>query len=176
LTVSVSDALPGQPTVGSSVYRPLGGDGFTAPLAQYSVLQQLTGDATGARSNVTLGLDDRWMSIVSLLEIHLTGGGSVREGIMEVRADRPSSGVHRARGFGQMIFLSTLSSEGLLSWNPPIVLDALSIFYTTVNVDTAIMNCRAQIYCFQKRALEEVPLNVILASLPSTQYINSNTG
>jgi len=121
-------------------------------------------------------MDTRWVNIVSLMELHLTGASTVREGILHVIGDRPTGARHRVRAFGQMLFLSTLGNQQLLAWQPPLLLDAEEIIFQNPNVDTAIANCSTNIYCFQKRVLEKVPLNIILASLPSVQYLNVNTG
>jgi len=176
MAVAVSDTLPAQPANGSSVYRPLGGDGWTAPHAEYSVLTQLTGDATAGASIASLVLDTRFMNIVAVMELLLTGAASVRECELEVISDRPTGARHRVRAQGAMVFISTLGADNLFSWNPPLVVDAEELSWTCLNVDTAVSNCRCRIYCFQKRALEEVPLNVLLASLPSVQFVNSTVG
>ncbi len=176
MAVSVIDTLPAQPTAGTSTYRPLGGDGWSAPHAMYMVLQQLTGDATGGNSTTSLFLDDRFMNVVSLIEIHVTGAGSVREAELQLRSARPSASLFRVRAFGQMLFLSSIGNQQLMTWNPPLLPGAESVVTVTINVDTAVVNIRAIVYCFQKRALEKVPLNILLAALPSTQFVNVNVG
>ncbi len=174
MAVSVEDSLPAQPTIGSSVYRPLGGDGWSAPQALYSTLQQLTGDAGGGNNTITLNLDTRWMNIVVLVEQLLTGFSSAREGELQVVADRPVGARHRVRMQGLQIFVDTISDQGLLSWNPPLLVDAETVISITQNITGDIHNAQCIIYCFQKRALEEVPLNILLASLPSVQFANVN--
>lgn len=174
MAVTVTDSLPTQPTAGSSVYRPLGGDGWTAPHAQYSVLQQLAGDASGTTNSIALNLDLRFMNIVSLMEILYTGATAAIEGEMHVLSDRPTGARHRVRMFGTTLFLATLNDQGLLSWNPPLLLDADSVTSVIENVDSTVHNLLTTVYCFQKRALHQVPLNVLLASLPSVQFTNVN--
>jgi len=175
VSVTVEDSLPTQPTIGSSVYRPLGGDGWTAPHALYSTLQQLTGDGGGGTSTVTLNLDTRFMNIVALVQQLLTGFASSREGELQVVSDRPTGARHRVRAQGAQVHITVLADQGLLSWNPPLLVDAEAIVSLTQNTDGDIHNVQNIIYCFQKRALEEVPLNVLLASLPSVQFVNTVT-
>ncbi len=48
MAVSTTFTPPAQPTAGNLTYVPLGGDGFSAPLAAYAVQDfQDIGDATG---------------------------------------------------------------------------------------------------------------------------------
>ncbi len=176
VAVAQTDSLPDQPAIGASVYRPLGGDGWTAPHAQYSVLQQITGDMSGGTSTLILDLDTRWMNIVYLLETLYTGSTTTVDSAMYVISEYPPNARHRARVFGEMLFLSTLNDQGLLTWNPPLIVDAESVASELENGNNAIHNFNSWIYCFQKRALEKVPLNVLLAALPSTQFANVNTG
>lgn len=178
MSVAVEDSLPAQPANGSSVYRPLGGDGWTAPHALYSTLSQLASDASGDDSDITLNLDTRFMNIVFLMEQLLVGFSSAREGEMQVIGDRPTGALHRVRMFGLQIHLGTVGgNRGLLSWNPPLIVDAESVFSQTENTGVGpTHNLLCLIYCFQKRALEKIPLNSLLASIPSVQFANVNVG
>lgn len=175
MAVTSESTLPAQPVAGTSVYRPLGGNGWTAPHAMYSVLSQLSGDVSGGTSAITLNLDARFMNIVSLIQYLYTGSTSTREVELQIVSDRPTGARHRVRANGTMLFLDALNDQGLISWNPPLLVDAEAIIGTMQNVDGTVANLQPIIYCFQKRALEEVPLNVLLASLPSTQWLNVNT-
>lgn len=175
MSVAAEVTLPAQPAAGTSVYRPLGGDGWTAPHAMYSVLSQLTADAGGGTNTQTINTDVRFMNIVSLVQFLYTGSTSTREVELQVVSDRPIGARHRVRANGTLLFLDALNDQGLLSWNPPLLVDAEAILGTMQNVDGTVANLQVLIYCFQRRALEEVPLNILLAALPSAQYLNVNT-
>jgi len=58
--------LPAQPATGSVTYVTLGGDGYMAPFAAYSVSDwQVTADASGGRATYTLTMDDRFVGLMS---------------------------------------------------------------------------------------------------------------
>lgn len=175
--MSVTDTvvLPAQPTNGSTVYRPLGGDGWTAPHAVYSVLTQVSGDASAGINQAIIETDKRFQSIVVNVEVLFTGDTTTVEGLIEVIADQPVGTQHRVTMMGTMLFLSTLNDFGLLSWSPPVVLGLDFVLSEIQNINNTINNTKAMIYVFQKRVFEKVPLNTILASLPSTQWANVNS-
>ncbi len=138
----------------------------------YNVLQQLAGDVSGGSNNLILETDQRWMNIVSVMEMLFTGDTTTTEVAFHLIADRPEGARYRNRAYGTALFLATLNDEGLFSWNPPLLVDAHSIQSTIQNINGSIHNLTTTIYCFRKRALEETPLNVLLASLPSVQFTN----
>lgn len=176
MAVTADVTLPAQPTTGLTTYRPLGGDGWTAPHAMYMVLMQLAGAAGGGVNQQTMVLDDRWMNIVSFVEMQFSGDTTTTVAEFQLLVDRPTGAQFRARAFGTALFLDPAGfDEGLMTWNPPLLPDAEQILSIIQNIDATTHSFRAVIYCFQKRALEEVPLNVILAALPSAQYLNVNT-
>lgn len=70
--ISVSEilTLPAQPVSGTLERIPLGGDGFTAPIAAY-VIQDfaLTGDAGGNNVSHHVAMDERFCSLVAYMSI-----------------------------------------------------------------------------------------------------------
>jgi len=175
VTIAVTSTLPAQPTTGTAVYRPLGGNGWTSPHALYTVNSQSAGDASGGGNQNSVVLDTRFANIVNIAQALFTGDTTTVDGELAIIGDQPTGALHRVNCFGTLLFLSTLSDFGLLTWSPPPVIGAQSVFGQLENVLGTIFHLSATIYCFQKRVFEEVPLNVILASLPSTQYINVNS-
>lgn len=68
MSVNSTVVLPAQPSSGTVTYVPLGGDGFTAPQAAYSVQNHaVTGDAGGGNLSVTVDMDPRFVSLVSFV-------------------------------------------------------------------------------------------------------------
>jgi len=178
VTVTATVTLPAQPTTGNTTYKVLGGNGWSAPHAVYYSLIQLAGDAGGGTNQTTIVFDQRFMNIVSFCEMQLSGAGVVASTECEFQliTGVPPGAQFRARAFGNALFLTATGfDENLMTWNPPLLVDVEQILSTVENVDSSTQSFRAVIYCFQKRALEVVPLNIILAALPSVQYLNVNT-
>ncbi len=172
MAVSVSNTLPAQPTNGSAVYVPLGGNGFTAPLSYYSVLSQLTGDASGGASTITIQLDSRFEAIVTLAQSFQTGGAAAVQHEAQLLQRQPTSAKHRARASGTGQFEGNVSSVSLFSWSPPLVIDPESIILKCDNVDGDIHNALVWVFNYNKRASEKTPLNGLLASIPSIEGQN----
>lgn len=172
MSVSVTVALPTQPAAGSSVYQPLGGNGYTAPNSYYSVLTQLAGDASGGTNTITVTLDPRFECIVSLVQSFQTGGAAAVEHETQLLQQLPTAAPHRARASGTGQFEGALSDTSVFSWSPPLIIDPLSVIARTENVDGDTHNALIWIYNFNKRASEVTPLNILLAALPSIEGQN----
>lgn len=168
----VSDMqLPDQPATGSAVWVPLGGDGWVAPVAAFSVLNQVVMDASGTTATAIVRFDPRFESICVLAQSLVTGFSSSVENELSLIQKEPATG-HRAQAFGDGIFMNTLSDHSLFSWSPPLLIGQDRIQCVVVNTDGDTLNFRVQVYMFNIRVFEKVPLNVILASIPSIEGQN----
>lgn len=170
MTVSSTVTLPAQPSTGQAIYHPLGGDGWLAPKAAFTVFNTLAMDASGGNSVSTIVFDSRFESILVLMQAHLTGGVAAAEFeaqlIQNPRIDSGNAGI-RVRAFGTSIFLDALSDQNLWTWAPPLLVNQASASITTPNVDGDTVHQFAWIFMYNIRVFEKVPLNVILSSIPS---------
>lgn len=64
--------LPAQPTIGTTHYVPLGGDGLSAPFAAQTVrAMQVEHDASGGTATAVINLDPRFCGLVSFMTIQI---------------------------------------------------------------------------------------------------------
>lgn len=170
MSVSDSFTLPAQPAAGLARYKPLGGNGYSAPHSEYFVSVNLAGDATGGLSTITITLDSRYEGIVVLCQsVGTTVSAAVES---EIQMQRSFAGVNqRVRAQGLGIFDSNRNSS-VYSWTPPLMLDPLVLQYTQANVDTDTHNAYLHVLNFNKRASEITPLSVLMQSLPRAEAQN----
>ena len=167
MAVSSVITLPAQPASGSSVYIPLGGgDGWVSPISAYSVLNQVTMDASGTTATCRINFDARWQNILVYSSGLTTGVAGAQDFQTFLVQQEPSASGHRARGFGTGIQLG-INDECVYTWNPPLILNQQRVVISTDNTDGGVLLQFAWIFCFNIRVYEKVPLATILASIPS---------
>jgi len=169
--VSASFTIPAQPTTGNLTYVPLGGDGYSAPFAAWSVVNHTaTGDATGGAIVCEVILDNRFVSLVSFVTVDNTQATPANA---DLRISVDS--VTGARQIPQMRFQNlvvatsaTLSTNTIgRTWNPPPQLlpggsQSGRIRGEMVNVDTDVMRLGCFIYEFRIDVREKTPMGPLL--------------
>ena len=129
-------------------------------------------DASGGNAVATTRFDPRFQSILvhaQSLVVGLVGAVETEAGL--VTRDPPAA-PNRARAFGTGIHTGDINAQTLFSWRPPHLLFQNRLQMDVVNTDTGTLHQFAFIFLFNIRVYEEIPLNVILASLPSTERQN----
>lgn len=157
MSVLSTFTLPAQPAAGQAFYTPLGGDGWVAPQSLWYVDLESTGDSGGGIHQLTINEDLRFSQIVSFLMLQTDGGAVTAE--FRVFAETTARAAH----VGPTI---AAASDSFLTWSPPLILNAEAWRVTAPNVDGEVLNLKAMIFNYRKRAAEEVPLDKLLASFP----------
>lgn len=172
MAVTSDFTLPAQPPAGTAIWHPLGGDGWIAPKAAFSVNQTLAMDASGGTATMTCRFDERFQNIcvyVQTLTSALLAAVETEFSLVQ----RPTPPGLRARGFGTGLFMDTLGDDSLFTWSPPVLLNQDRVEAVLVNTTGGTTALFAFIYMFNIRVYEETPLNVLLQSIP--QYERQNT-
>ncbi len=159
MSVSSILQLKDQPANGTAEYIPLGGDGWTSPQSVWMIDSEVTGDATGGTNTISVVRDERFSNICPFMMIQ-TDGGSVLA-LFRLFVGSPVRAAH----VGPTIASAT---ESFLMWIPPLVMASRSWSVQVPNVDTEVIKFKLNIYNYRIRAPEEVPLDKLLASMPSS--------
>jgi len=164
--VSVTETLvlPAQPTTGSTVIRPLGGDGYLAPQSYYLVDMRLDSDASGGTNVLRVDLDPQFQNVVGLMQASMIGGLADRITRLDIfEASRIETGP-RFSCQANMVRNSDVGTN--LMYAPPPVFDVGRCEAAVDNVDAEEFRLNMVIYNFRRDAFTRVPLNILLASLP----------
>ncbi len=159
MAIDLDINLTNQPAVGSITYRPLGGDGFTAPRSMYMFDIASTGDASGGDNTVTVFRDERFQNIASFLQVQTNGVSRIV--LFNVSTHNVGRGIH----IGSTVAI-TGDSFSALMWTPPLLLDSDSWALQMVNTDTEAVRFKGIVYNFDIFASEKVPLSLLVASMP----------
>jgi len=152
--------LPAQPAAGSNEYIPLGGDGWTAPQSAFMVDMQITGDASGGNSVLTIERDNRFEQIVSFLSIESVHTLALQFALGIRRI--PGITIHHV---GVAPITTAVSLTSVL-WAPPAFIDPTGWEAVFPNIDTIVSRFRCLVYNFNIQASHKIPLNILLSSLP----------
>lgn len=170
MAIADTFTLPAQPALGSVVYTPLGGNGFSAPHSMYDITFQIIGDASGGNVVLDIIYDSRFTGMINWLCMTANSAAADLGCVMVVSTAEPSG-----QGFqdaAPMLQATGLSLGTTKPWQPPPV-----AFTSTQNFDPTItsifannnlkeFNFTAQIYNFAKRAREKTPMFQLAANLP----------
>lgn len=165
IAVSQTVTLPAQPTVGTVNYIPLGGNGYTAPHAAYSISGfAVTGATGGGAAALRVNLDPRFCSLVGFVffqNIQATPADA------EFRMFIDGGGSPAQVDAGDITSVGTVSAASLNhTWNPtPIVLfgpRAPIIGVDLLNVDADVISMNTMIYLFNINARQATPMGPLL--------------
>lgn len=148
-------------------YRPLGGDGFSAPLSMYEVGISLAGNGSGGIAQLIIEPDERFESLLILCQMTMTSATAAIECFFQLSIDSVFS-----RAFIDAVPLDSMQSFNSASWNPPPILaftDA-RIIIPEPGVGP-VLTTSWFVYNFNIRASELTPMQTILASLPRSSEV-----
>lgn len=171
MAVSSSVTLPGQPSAGAVDYIPLGGDGFTAPFAAWSVeAHSDTGDATGGAAILGVVMDTRYCSLVAFVSISIAqataADADLRIQLVGTNTTEQSDNV-----IMPSISATVATRTAGVTWRPtPQILpggqseaaNLPRISARMLNVDTDVYELSALIYLFNIRVRELTPMGPLL--------------
>lgn len=165
MAVSIDNQLPEQPVLGVNTYTPLGGDGWTAPHSVAEVSVGSAGDASGGNNVITVTFDPRFISIVAYVRLHNSSASAGIEMNLALLPELPRS-QPQLTAFYNDVPVAQLNSSNVITWSPSPLPHLSRLQATTTNVNGDSLTLQAYIYQFQRTALQQVPLNLILSSLP----------
>lgn len=168
IAVSETVTLPAQPTTGVVDRIPLGGDGYSAPMAAYAVVQhQVTGAVGGGSASLQVNMDPRFCSLISYItmanEQVSAADADVRLVIFGTQGRIPvltETGEIASVGFGSTSLERT--------WNPtPVILPGgtapgAALIGQMLNVDADVYKLSALIYLFKIDVRERTPMGPLL--------------
>ncbi len=165
MAVAITNQLPDQPVLGLNTYSPLGGDGWTAPHSVAEVSVGSAGDASAGNNVITVTFDPRFQSIVAYVRLSNSSASAGIEMNLSMFPALPRS-QPQLQAFANAVPVNALSTTNNFTWAPPPIPGLSRLQATTTNTNGDSLTLMAYIFQFQRRALELVPLNVILAALP----------
>lgn len=163
MSVTESFTLPAQPNNGGAAhFRPLGGDGFTAPQSMYLVDDaELEADVSGGTSLISIIMDDQYESLIQSVTLQVTSVADAP--LFSFRIRNPAITDHSVWVNGAMPIFNTVAR---ITWVPSPMFGIEKVTFQIDNVDTEDMFASLVVFNFKKRASELIPLNILLASLP----------
>jgi len=174
ITVSTSVDLPEQPVLGNTTYIPLGGDGFSAPFASYSLQGfRATGDASSGRVQLTCVMDDRFCSLVQFVTLEIQQGTEASADFrMFIGSTAPIAKIPRQEVSGVIQSIDTLVTNGIeisRTWNPaPYILpggrEAPTVTVQALNVDADEYFVDINILLFNIAVRETSPMSILLGN------------
>ncbi len=165
MAVSIDNQLPEQPVLGVNTYTPLGGDGWTAPHSMAEVSVGSAGAAGGGTNVITVTFDPRFQSLVTYVRLSNSSASGAIEMNLSLFPALPRA-QPQLQAWANAVPVNDVSTQNNITWSPPPIPNLFRLQATTTNVSGDSLTLQAYIFQFQRRALELVPLNVILASLP----------
>lgn len=173
ISVTATFTMPDQPAAGTLDRIPLGGDGFTAPLAAYSIQgNRGTGDAGGGALFVQAIMDQRFVSLVAYATLQLQ---QATPGDVDIRMS--IGGLRQPAQLLQEPIVatsSTMSAQTITkTWTPtPYLLPGGGVqpdlLFTVANVLADVLSMDALIYLFDIRVRELTPTGPLLWARGST--------
>ncbi len=162
MSVTSTVNLPAQPATGSVVYRPLGGNGFTAPQAVYYVYNHaIVSDASGGDAILIMGMDPQYQCVVDQLAFQVQSQAT--SAVYRFQVELPNDDYIMYNSGSSVLE----GGVGRSTWIPQPLFNIDTAALVTPNVDgSETYQFSAIIYLFNKRAQEQVPLNVLLGSFP----------
>lgn len=165
MAVAINVTLPGQPVLGVNTFTPLGGDGWTAPHSVAEVSVGSAGDASAGNNVITVTFDPRFQSIVTYVRLSNSSASAGIEMDLVMFPAVPRS-QPQLQAFANAVPVNGLRGTNNLTWSPPPIPHLDRLQATTTNTNGDSLTLMAYIYQFQRTVLQQVPLNLILASLP----------
>jgi len=147
---------------------PLGGDGFNAPFAAYSIKDfKQIGDASGGTVTFSINMDNRYTSFVSWLSVVVVQGTAADQ---EYRVFQDADRSAGAAEVLDAVASSVLGGNTIsIIWRPPGVImpgggNGATCGTIWKNVDLDQFRLDAHIYLFDIRAREKTPMGWLLWS------------
>lgn len=154
---------------------PLGGDGFTAPIAAYAISNHaVTGDSGGGTATLRINMDPRYCALVSWMSSSVNQGTSADADFRRLLSSNAGQGIPLLAENGVATAVAAAFGLEVQSlWNPPAAIlpgsgDFGIATYSWVNVENDVYALNAYIYLFDIRVRETTPMGPLLWARGST--------
>ncbi len=167
MSVVEAFTLPGQPTTGSAEYVALGGNGYSAPFAAYSVSDAaVTGDAGGGNQRVVITMDVRYVALVAFVSFNMSQVTAADADYRLFITADPATATIAENAVATKINATVSSITIGKTIVPPAVLlpagKSSSVELRVLNVDTDVMRLSTLIYLFRHDVRQVAPIGPLL--------------
>lgn len=152
--------LPLQPASGTTIFGPLGGNGYTSPLGRYEVDATLVMDGTTGAWRIAMHMDLQYMSLVSIAQMETNEPSDTIAFAIDIK-QRAATNIYRVAG--DMKQLDSASAN--VQWCPPPIIDPVTVDFRMLNTDTFTGRATCTIYLFKKGAQHIVPVFELMKCL-----------
>ncbi len=171
MSVTEAVVLPAQPTIGATIWVPLGGDGVTAPIGYYDVLARIVGDAGGGVAQVSIGFDSRYTSLLAYANVGVLADTAATEFV--IQTERSSTALTGIQVNGTMPFTleASFGQNSSYLWFPPPIFYAGDgqVRFFTPNVDaTESYHMTAQVFVYNRDVRNRMNMTWLHQITPST--------
>jgi len=171
MAVSSIVTLPAQPTVGASIWIPLGGDGVYAPIGYFDVLNQVVGDASGGNATLQINFDRRYTNLLSFVNVGVqadTAAGDFQIAMEEI--DGAALGL-AVNGTLPGVAETFVTVNSAYMWYPPPVFypGAGQVRAVFPNVDaTETYQATVQVFAYNRDVRSRMNMTWLHQIVPST--------
>ncbi len=169
MSVITTVTLPAQPTIGQSVYTPLGGNGYSAPHGCYMVESSVVGDASGGTGTVQIQGDARYVNLFAFINAKIAADAAAGDFQLSLEQTSGSAepNVHVVGTIPQVA--TTFSLNAAFLWYPP------PIYFKGQGIATAAFpnvgvgetyRMAVQVYLFRIDVLQATPLPILQWNVP----------
>ncbi len=170
MSVSSVFELPAQPTTGSAVWVPLGGDGVTAPLGYYDVVTTIVGDVSGGTAQLRVDFDPRYTNLCAWANVKIIADTAAGDFAIHLNPNATTAGltiVGTMPGVAEAVF----STNSAYLWFPPPLFHAgegtLIAFWANVDA-TETYSLSAQIFVYDRDVRNRMNMTWLHQLIPST--------
>lgn len=161
MTVNVDLVLPAQPVSGSTIYIPLAGNGYTSPHSAFAVSAVVTMDASGGVAALRLARDERWEHLVVLMAALVSNTT-----VAPIQFDITSTSTAVSFVTSKIPTLLPGGTQAAI-FTPPPIINPITMNIRAANVDSFTLTASFMVYNFKIDASKQIPLDVLLASVPT---------
>lgn len=170
VSVNSSVTLPAEPTNGTLVFTPLGGDGFASPRAMYQLSNfAITGDVSGGSISLDVVMDSRYCTMIAYATMLYSGTGTDPLPILWRLQEAGVGGrspLRLRQVSADVITADTGGARVNDMWVPPAFVDGassgLTLTISTDNQDAGILQMFASIFIFDINARQRVPFELLV--------------
>ncbi len=156
----------------TTVYDPLGGDGFVAPHSSVYVELQLTGDATGGVAQLILQTDPRFMTLIDYFSLNQADAGAAID--FQAQVQQANGQTWLTTGQIPLIPTSALAAAegpGIILYPPiiPLIQSTASLnpacAFQTHNLNADTYRMRVKCLQYDREAMHKVAYGVFANNL-----------
>jgi hypothetical protein len=131
----------------------------------------VTGDASGGTAQVGVVLDQRYQSLVSVVQADQVGTTADVDVRYTLQSEDGNGNIYSQLSVAGTLKHLAFETNARGAWSPPSLFNATKVLFKAANVNGDSYALSGIVYLFNKRASETTPLPVLLASLPRAQHL-----